>query len=653
MSIVKMKRLRLIGMQSERDGLLQQLQHLGCVEIAAPEEMPGTSPDDAAAWDAFARPDGQALTQAKEARAGLDAALAALKKYAPEKSSLFAPRPQVTEQSLFDQQSYQTALSTAGQINDLLQRLNSAKAEQARARAQEDALQPWREVDLPLETASTRDVAILLAAVNASADWDAVSGAVAAATDLAELTKAGKDRELQYFVLVCHKSAEQDALDALKPFGFTHAAPKGWTGTAAENIKRLEREIERLDREQAELASQLEGFGKQRGALTLALERAAQEIGREEAKSRLIDTDKAYLLEGWCPASEQGRLEQVLQSHVCTWELADPTPDEYPKVPVQLKNNAFSRPMNMVTEMYSLPAYDGLDPNPLMAPFFILFYGIMMADMAYGLIMIAASLFVLTKMKPKGTMHHMFALAGQCGVTTFVFGALTGGFFGDFIPQLLKMINPASTFEMPYLFTPLNDTMMILIGSLVLGFIQVITGMAISFIKQTMDGHFLDALFNEGSWWVIFVGIGLAIANIGTVGGVPVVLVIGGVMLVIGCLRQTPSIAVVGTLIGAVYNGVTGVFQDVLSYSRLMALMLSGSIIAQVFNTLGSVTGNVVAFVIIALIGNMLNFTLNILGCFVHNLRLQCLEFFGRFYKDGGRPFKPLAINTKYVDVKS
>ena len=88
-----------------------------------------------------------------------------------------------------------------------------------------------------------------------------------------------------------------------------------------------------------------------------------------------------------------------------------------------------------------------------------------------------------------------------------------------------------------------------------------------------------------------------------------------------------------------------------MSYSRLMALMLAGAVVAQVFNQLGAITGNVILFVIIAAVGNALNFALNLLGCFVHDMRLQCLEFFGRFYEDGGKPFRPLNINTQYVDI--
>ena len=306
----------------------------------------------------------------------------------------------------------------------------------------------------------------------------------------------------------------------------------------------------------------------------------------------------------------------------------------------------------MVTNMYVLPAYDGVDPNPLMAPFFIFFFGLMMADMGYGILMVAAALVVIYKMKPKDGMADFAGLLLLCGISTFLMGALTGGFFGDFIPQIAKIINPASTLALPALFTPLNDTLAILIGSLVLGLIQIITGMIISVVRKVQTGDVADAIWSEVTWWIILGGAALAILGIGSVGGYPVVLIVGLVMLVIGSTRNAKGFGKLTALIGAVYNGATGFFSDILSYARLMALMLAGSVIAQVFNTLGSVTGNVVGFVIISFIGNMLNFALNLLGCYVHDLRLQCLEFFGRFYKEGGKPFRPLFIHTKYVDIK-
>ena len=130
-----------------------------------------------------------------------------------------------------------------------------------------------------------------------------------------------------------------------------------------------------------------------------------------------------------------------------------------------------------------------------------------------------------------------------------------------------------------------------------------------------------------------------------------VLLYVGLALVVLGPVMTNQGVGKLTGIFGSVYNHVTGYFGDILSYARLMALMLAGAVIAQVFNTLGAVTGNVIGFVVISLIGNVLNLALNLLGCYVHDLRLQCLEFFGRFYKEGGKPFTPLTINTKYVDI--
>ena len=193
--------------------------------------------------------------------------------------------------------------------------------------------------------------------------------------------------------------------------------------------------------------------------------------------------------------------------------------------------------------------------------------------------------------------------------------------------------------------------MTIMIGSLVLGLIQIFTGMTVSVVKKTKDGHFPDALWDEITWWVILAGVALMALKIGTVRGVPVVLAIGGLMLIYGSTRNAKGLGKVTALISAIYNGVTGFFSDTLSYVRLMALMLSGSVIAQVFNTLGATFGSVIGFVIISMIGNILNLLLNLLGCYVHDMRLQFLEFFNRFYKDGGKAYQPLSLQSTNVEI--
>ena len=314
-------------------------------------------------------------------------------------------------------------------------------------------------------------------------------------------------------------------------------------------------------------------------------------------------------------------------------------------MPVQLKNNWLTKPLNMVTEMYSLPRYDNVDPNPLMAPFFILFYGIMMADMGYGLLMFLAGFLISKKYAPKGTAGNLFGLMTLCGVSTFIMGALTGGFFGDFLTQVVKLTT-GGDFTLPALFTPLDDTLMILIGAMALGMVQIITGMAISFVRKLKNGQVMDAVWEELTWWVVFAGIGLMAA-----GMTSVVLYVGLAMVVLGPVLTNKGFGKITGIFGSLYNHITGYFGDILSYSRLMALMLAGSVIAQVFNTLGAIPGNIIVFLIISLAGNALNFALNLLGCYVHDLRLQCLEYFGKFYEDGGKPFKPLMADTKYVDI--
>ena len=648
MSIVKMKHLRLFAMAADREELLRQLQHLGCVEIREPDQELSDP-----AWAGFARVDDTALADTRAKADRLRAALDLLNHYAPAKSSMFQPRPLVSEAQLFDESVRQEATEAAGRLSDLETRIAAIYNEQSKLTAQKASLAPWLELDADLDIPSTREVTVTYGAVSGNADRNSVETALAAVTELAQLSWAGRDREFQYVLVLCHRSAEEEAMGVLKTFGFTPASLRGWTGTARANTDAIDARLTALS---AELEGCKAAIGQEAGhreALRLTIDRLTQDVQREEVKSRLLSTGATLFLEGWVPADKLSKVEAVLSQHAAAWEATDPEPEEYPQVPIQLKNNILTKPLNMVTNMYVLPAYDGVDPNPLMAPFFIFFFGLMMADMAYGIMMVAGGLFMLKKMRPKGTMADMAGLLVLCGISTFIMGALTGGFFGDFIPQIAKIINPNTTFtSLPYLFTPLTDTLAILVGSLALGLLQVITGMVISVVRKVQAGDWADALWDEVTWWVILAGIALAVLGIGSVGGYPVVLIVGLVMLLYGGTRNAKGLGKISSLIGTVYNGATGFFSDILSYARLMALMLAGSVIAQVFNTLGSVTGNVVGFVIISLIGNMLNFALNLLGCYVHDLRLQCLEFFGRFYKEGGKPFRPLLINTKYVDIK-
>lgn len=649
MAIVKMKRLHLIALRSDQEELLRLLQRLGCVEISQPEQ---TQDHDSG----LASPDSGALLAARNSAAALQTALDTLRKAAKPKGGLLTPRPVISEREFFDDGTYAAGLDYAQAINHAQRQVSALYAQQSKLKTQKLALAPWLPLDVPLDVTSTREVEFLLGTLPARVPLEQAISAVADASELAQIVPGVSDSEAHHVLVVCHKSAWEAVNGVLKEFGFTPAGLKGWTGTAAENDRRLDAELKEvtlaLEAEQSAILAHAEHLP----VLERTLDRAMQDVSREEARGRLLDSQQAFCMDGWFPAEQEGELSRLLESFPCAWEAADPTEEEIPEVPVKLKNNLITRSMNTITEMYSLPAYDGIDPNPVMAPFFIVFFGMIMADMGYGLLMVAASALVLLKKKPKNP--NFMEMIFWCGISTIIWGAMSGGFFGDMIPQLVTMINPNSTFEMPALFTALDDIVAIMVGSLILGVIQVITGMTISVIKKTKDGNFIDALFNEISWWIILAGLALFIcgklvagvpAAVGTVG--LVLLIVGGLMLAGGGTREAKGFGKVTSLVGIVYNGVTGFFSDILSYIRLMALMVSGSVIASVFNTLGATTGIIPVFILISLLGNALNLALSLLGAYVHDLRLQCLEFFGRFYKEGGKPYQPLSIDTQYVDI--
>lgn len=635
-----MKHLRLLGMESEREALLKAMQDMECVEISS---IDGS---EEALKSGFAKPDDKALMSAQEASRAYRTALASLGRFAPEKKGMFRKRQGVSRAAFFSAASEENARTAAETINKDTRRLGEIESERTKNEALRATLAPWLTVDAPLGGADGA-LAVFFGTAGLNVTDDALKALADSLDGLLTWQQASSDRSLRYLLVMCHGSVKERALGALRDLGFSTVSFRGMTGTAKENDKTLTENLVALEKERQETEQRIAGLGGKRETLLEASDRAAIALRREEAKSRLVGTDKVFLLEGWLPADRCAALEKALEPFTCAIETREPTEDEYPQVPVQLKNNKLTRPLNMVTEMYSLPAYGTLDPNPLMAPFFILFYGIMMADMGYGLLMMIASVIISKKYRPKGTSGELFSLLGLCGISTFIMGALTGGFFGDFLTQLVAIVSPGTVFALPKLFDPLDDLTMILIGSMALGMVQIVTGMAISLIEKCKRKKFLDAFFEEITWWIVFIGIALLALGKGAA-----VLYVGCALVLLGPIVQGKGWGRLTGVFGSLYNHVTGYFGDILSYTRLMALMLAGSVIAQVFNMLAAMPGNVIAFIIISMLGNAMNFGLNLLGCYVHDLRLQCLEFFNKFYVDGGKPFRPMTLDTEYVDLQ-
>jgi V/A-type H+-transporting ATPase subunit I len=657
MAIEKMKRLRLMLVRSQKEELLRELTRLGCVQISELEEELQEQESQG-----LVRRESSELTALKTRHAALERALELLKRYAPEKKPLLSAKPELDSEVLLETAGLEDALKLAAELDEREDRIRRITAEESRQRSLIESLTPWTELDLPLETEGTERAAVVLGSLSNRIPLEQVENALETTAEEAELFPVSTDKSQRYVLLLAAREQLADAQECLRGFGFSAASLSGCTGTAKDSIAAAEKSLEELAKEKETLVEEIAAEAPGRRELQLAADRLATRIGMAEAEEKLYGTGSSVVLEGWVPAEKEEELAKLLEGFTCAWESSEPEKDEYPQVPVKLKNNKFSNALNMVTNMYSLPAYGTVDPNPIMAPFFILFYGLMMADMGYGLIMIAAALVAMKKIKPRGGTLAFCQLLLYAGISTFLMGALTGSLFGN-APEVIAGMFGSEWKGLPALFSPVKDSTLVLYGAMALGVIHLNVGMLVSFLEKKRAGNLMDGVFEEGPLWVILLGgVLLALDLLGLVKSQALhytglaLLIVGGVMLLYGAGRHAKGFGKVTAAFGVIYSTLTGWFGDVLSYSRIMALMLAGGVVAQVFNTIAAMPSengvtvlSGIIFLLIFLVGHALNFGLNLLGCFVHDLRLQCLEFFGKFYQDGGKRFEPLEIRSKYA----
>ncbi len=640
MAIEKMKRLRLVAIKSEREALLKELMLLGCVQISEPEDT-GQDSDEAGTFSIEL----SGLSEYKAEYEKLLSSLDILNKYSPEKTGLFSPRPEVSAQSVIDDSSLSENLVLAGKIIEADEHIRRIAAEESRVRGLIEMLKPWKTLDVPFELSETRTCFIMPGTVSSSVDFGTVEKELYASAGESQIIKVSSDREQHYLLLVAMKEEKAQVMETVRKFGFSPASVADMKGTAAKNISELGAKLKDLGARKDELTAQIESAASSRENLKLCADRLLTKTEKAENAERLLCTYSTINFEGWIPARMEKELGNVLQNFNCAWETSEPTEEDTPDVPIKLRNNSLTSPYSMLTEMYSLPSYNGIDPNPFLMPFFSMFFGIMLADLGYGILLFLGGLLYKMKAKPKGAQGRAAGLIMICGISTAIFGALTGSFFGDAISKVAGMYG--HTVSVPALIDPLNNPLQVLIAALIIGFIQLIIGTAINGYMLIRDGQWFDAVCDVGSIWVLFAGIAL-----GALGITWYVAYAGILMIVLTQGRSSPTIGgKIGNGLFSLYSIASGWFGDILSYCRLMALMLAGAVIASVFNTLGTLAGNIVVFVILFLIGHALNLGLNIIGAFVHSLRLQYLEFFGKFYREGGVPFRPLAVKTNYFNI--
>lgn len=349
---------------------------------------------------------------------------------------------------------------------------------------------------------------------------------------------------------------------------------------------------------------------------------------------------KLILLQGWIPAKNVDEVKTELDKDSLYYEIESPTPED--DVPILLSNNKFARLFEPLTHLYMLPQYNELDLTLFFAPFFMLFFGLCLGDMGYGLLMIVA-LPVFTKLFQLINPNFTKWLVVLFGLSTIICGSLSGSFFGF---SLYDLDIPFVKSMKELLYTD-NSKMFTL--SLVIGVVQILFGMILKAVNLTIQCGFKSALGTIG-WLILLLTVG-ACAVLGIPYGNPVVVALLVIALVGIFLLNSPGKNIflnIGLGLWDTYNMATGLLGDVLSYVRLFALGLSGGILANVFNQMATgmspdvpVVGFIVT-VIIFLIGHGLNIFMNILGAIVHPMRLTFVEFFKNSgYTGGGVGYNP------------
>ena len=647
MTIITMSKLRAIAPLSALRPLLQDLSQSGCVEIDSSAEHL-VEEEWSGLLERYADP-----SDADRDLGLLASARDLLDKYAPVKAGFLAPRRQVSESQFQDDTNTAQANDAAAAINELGRQIAACISDEGRLSAKKASLLPWQGLDVPLDIRPGKSYRIAFGVSPAAGTPATELVDEAASKELAELRHIGSDREQHYFMLITHADVYDEMMDDLKAKGFSQISFKDVEGAAADNILDLETRLAEAETQKLELIEKIKALAENKAAIEQAIDRQTIESKRDQILSGLAATKKTSFLEGWIPKAAEADVAHIMESYGCAYGFE--APDEGEEAPILLQNNRYVEPFTMVTELYSLPTYSsGLDPNPFMAPFYFVFFGLMMADIGYGLVITFGAMFALKKARPPegGIMRRLMQLMVYCGISTAVWGLLFGSFFGDAVSAFSGKILGMEVALKPLLFDPLADPMTLFILSLVFGYVQIMLGLGLNAYKLMKHGKTMDAVYDVIFWMVILLGVPACLLNI-TIGLVLMGIGALGVLLFAGRDKKNIFSRIVGGL-GALY-GATGYLSDILSYSRLLALGLASAVIAQVMNTMGTLGGRSVVgfilFVVVFVIGHVFNIAINILGTFVHTSRLQFIEFFSKFFDAGGRAFNPLYYKTKYVEI--
>ena len=548
-------------------------------------------------------------------------------------------------------------------VCDLEKQRADIAAERVRIKTQTAQLEPWKDLDIPMNTADTASTAVLIGSFPRMYDEVSLSEALAKEnTEIVfEYEILFSSSNLTCAVIYTPKSQKQQTENALRSLGFTR--PLNPTSrTPMEKVRRLKQKDEELVEKTEKIQKSIEKYVRYRNMIRDTQDYFEFRAEKYKVISTLDQTKHIFVLHGYVPEEDSQTLEALCEKTAdCIVEFEDA--DE--NAPVKLKNNKFTEPAESIVTMYSPPSHEDIDPTPMLAFFFYFFFGMMFSDAGYGLLMIIATTVALKVFKPDKKMRNNLKLFQYCGIFTVFWGLVFGSIFGD-APAVIYKLATGNEITMQQLLPwPILDTqkdaLTIMIMSIGLGLVHILVGMGCKFYICLKQKEYAKAFFDTGLWMTMLIG--FAVLAAGMAAGQILVYIGEGIAIAsaVGLVltQGREKKGVFGKLVGGVASlyDITSYISDLLSYSRLLALGLTTGVMAQVFNMLSTLMGTnvfgIIFMIVIFIIGHAITIGLNALGSYVHTMRLQYVEMFSKFYEGGGKAFEPFALNSKNFKINN
>lgn len=667
MSVMAMKRLSICAMKRDEKAVIETLQASQVMELDefffTDEEL-----ESYATGDLKISNERQALY--------IENALDAIDNYAPEEKGMFSAfegKHTMESKGLKDIANRADELGKyAKEALDGMKKIIENRVEIDRNKVEMQALEPWLELDIPMEFTHTKRVAFLIGSISKVESeedvYDAIGMHLVDLSD-AEVSIVHTDKYQTSLVVACLREYEDAVENGLHSLGFARIS-NAFTGIPGEEKRRLEEENENLEREIESIAKGFAELAKHREELKALSDYYRIEAAKAEGIGKLSGSQSTFFLSGYVPAKAVSALAKKLdEKFELYYQIDDIRDDE--EAPVLLKNSGMGQSVEGVVESYGLPKKMEIDPSAIMSGFYIFLFGLMLSDAAYGLIMFGGCFALLSKFKNmEASMKKSIKLFMYCGLSTLVWGVLFGGYFGDAVDIISKTFFGETITIKPLWFAPLNDPMKLLIYCMLFGIIHLFTGLAIKGYICLKDRQYMNFFCDVVLWFGLLTGLILMLLPTELfyslsqmkfefsplVQNIAKYLTLGSVIGILLMAGRSSKKVGLRLALGAydLYN-LTGWLSDLLSYSRLLALGLATGVIASVINQIGSMGGKsvfgVILFVAVFIGGHIFNMAINVLGAYVHTNRLQYVEFFGKFYEGGGRAFNPFKRNTKYIEV--